>query len=83
MTVRNVHKTVQHKLSWVILLCLNHIAGGVQFSSPGCDMYTFPLGGGASTEANSSVESLMKSYENKKFSTSYDVITRRKLLVFI
>ncbi len=44
-----VHKTVQRKLSWVILLCLNHIAGGVQFLSPGCDMYTFPLGGGAST----------------------------------
>ena len=29
-----------------------------------------------SPEANSSVESLMKSYENMKFSTSYDVTCR-------
>ena len=45
-TVCNVHKTVQRKLSWVILLCSNHRAGGVQFLSPGCDMYTFEDVGG-------------------------------------
>ena len=28
-TVRNVHKTVQRKLCWDILLCFNHIAVGV------------------------------------------------------
>ena len=44
--IHNHQKTLQHKLSWLMLLCLNHVAGGIYFFSPGCDMYTFVGVGG-------------------------------------
>jgi len=34
-TVRNVHKTVQRKLSWVMLLCFYHVKCAEKFVSTG------------------------------------------------